>query len=125
MCHGGGQRICSAKRPKQVPCVPLVCVLFPVSVLRIESEDEACAAIRCAAHSLQLLLKDLESTPLVRGALAYMELLLQHLEPPQLQDRLKDPAGGPKRYLGHKNGYTESFLGLKTFFRGFAGCPTV
>ena len=34
-------------------------------------------------------------------------------------------AGAPKRYFGHKNGHTGRFPGLKTFFRGFAGCPTV
>ena len=55
----------------------------------IESEDPACVTIRCAAHSLQLLLKDLEGTPLVRSAVSTMEGLLERLENVELQDKLK------------------------------------
>ena len=48
-------------------CACMSCV-FPVMSLRIEAEDACCVGIGCAAHSLQLLLKDLEGKPLVKGA---------------------------------------------------------
>jgi len=71
----------------------------PIFSFRVEAEDPACVGIRCAAHSFQLLLKDLETTPLVRGSLAYMDTVLQTLEPPQMQDKLKElqkAAGKPQ-----------------------------
>jgi hypothetical protein len=38
---------------------------------------------------MQLLLKDLETTPLVRGALATMDSLLEKLDNPEKLDKLK------------------------------------
>ena len=59
-------------------------------LFRIESDDPSCFGIRCAAHSLQLLLRDLEATPLVRGATSTMETLLELLDSPEKQEKLKD-----------------------------------
>lgn len=57
---------------------------------RIESEDPGCFALRCAAHTFQLLLKDIEDTPLVRGAVQTAENVIEKMEDRELQIKLKD-----------------------------------
>ena len=46
--------------------------------------------MRCAAHTMQLLLQDLEATPLVRGALQTMERVLESVGSKERQDKLKE-----------------------------------
>lgn len=43
---------------------------------RIEQEDPGCVAVRCGAHSLQLLLGDVEDLPPINGALKAMDAVL-------------------------------------------------
>ena len=60
------------------------------AIARIESEDPSCVAIRCAAHSFQLLLHDLESTPLVRAAMATTESVITYCSQREVEEKLKD-----------------------------------
>ena len=53
------------------------------------SDDSACISIRCAAHSLQRLLKDVENTPLVKASLNTLGNLIDMLDTPENQDKLK------------------------------------
>ena len=46
--------------------------------------------IRCAAHSFQLLLNDLEATPLVRAAVSTMNTLLEKCDDRGIQVSLKE-----------------------------------
>ena len=55
-------------------------VLQHFLISRIETQDPGCCALRCAAHTFQLLLGDLTDTPLVRGAVQTMESLLTTME---------------------------------------------
>lgn len=50
--------------------------------------DPGCVSVKCAAHSFQLLLHDLEDLPPVRGALAAMDSVLQQCESREIQDKL-------------------------------------
>ena len=36
---------------------------------RLELEDPACVAIRCAAHTFQLLMSDLSGTPILKNSM--------------------------------------------------------
>ena len=61
-------------------------------------------SITILAHSLQLLLADLEDTPLVRGSLQTMETLLETLEARELQIKLKEV----QKAAGHGEGKLHS-----------------
>jgi hypothetical protein len=66
---------------------------------RIERDDPSIVPVRCAAHTMQLLLHDLEVTPLIKGALVTMEKLLESLSGKESQDKLKEvqkAAGRPE-----------------------------
>ena len=64
-------------------------VLKFVLCCRVEQQDAACVSIRCAAHSVQRLLNDLENTPLVKTSLNTMGKLIAALDDPEKQDKLK------------------------------------
>ena len=61
-----------------------------VVLRRVEKDDPSCVPVRCAAHTMQLLLQDLEATPLVRGALQTMERVLESVGSKERQDKLKE-----------------------------------
>lgn len=63
---------------------------FVFSPNRVEAEDPTCLAIRCAAHSFQLLLKDVEDTPLVQAAMQTTEKVLRQTEGLEIQRKLKE-----------------------------------
>ena len=56
---------------------------------RMQGEDGVAIPIRCAAHSIQLLLGDVSDTPLVAAAMRTMEAILEECQDNNTQDRLK------------------------------------
>ena len=65
------------------------CAPPPDFSYRLEADDPSCLAIKCAAHTFQLLMADVSNTPLMKGAIATMEGVLEQLGDRDVQNTLK------------------------------------